>query len=231
MIGSDLIREVAQDLNDLEPNHEFTRWSRDQLQSYLREALSIAGSNLKSRFTRQVVLEVKPGAAFQKACECTEIVRIFGECTSQGLLLKTLRRVDDIDEINWVGGCNSQSCTKEYCTCLVSFTLSRSNPSEYKVYPPLRHGAHAYVLAECYIAPDGDYTRDIPADLVAMVKAWMLYRALSVDAETSPAVAQAAASHRTDFFDMLKINITLDEKDEEERRRRMGLVVQMEKSK
>ena len=211
MTGADIIREVSLDLNDAEPGYENTRWSVELLQSYLREALTLVSRSMKSWFAERRVVELQPGGVWQEACACDEIIRILGESTSSGRLLRYLRRLEDSEEYTWAGDVDvCPASDKSYR--MLSYSLSSVKESEFRVYPPVPVGAKRYVLVECYTAPTGDQSADVPSEAVPAVKQWMLFRALAIDSENNAAIMQLAGAHKTVFYEMM----TLFEKEKAE---------------
>lgn len=203
MTGADIIYEVSVDLNDQEPGYEYTRWPVHQLQSYLREALLYVGKRMQDWFIERVILTVEPGADWQTGCPDGDIIRIIGESNKNGALLRTLRRVDDDDSAIWPS--ESFRCVQPGNYKMESYSVSATDSSMYKVYPPVPYGGVRYVLAECYTEPDGGLTTSVNAQAVAIVKQWMLYRALSMDSENNPTIVQLAQEHKKTFFDLLNL--------------------------
>ena len=54
-----IVEDVSRDLNDQELGYEFTRWTRAQLMSYLREALLDAAPYVKDLFLEKKAVRVK----------------------------------------------------------------------------------------------------------------------------------------------------------------------------
>lgn len=215
MTNADIIREVSLDLNDQEPGYEFTRWSRRQLQSYLTEALVQVSQQLEDWFVAQVVVKLEVGGDWQKACDCTSIIRIDGESTADGRVIRYLRRLDDIEENIWPG--EVQRCaarSRDYK--MESYTIDSHDETQFRIYPPVPSGADRFVSLKCHKIPDGSENDTVPPKAVAMVKQWMLYRALSVDSENNPTITQLANTHKETFFTLLAAAVEL--KREEEKR-------------
>lgn len=209
MNGADIIREVSLDLNDQEPGYEYTRWSRSQLQSYLREALLHVGKRMQDWFIERIVLTVQPGADWQSGCGCTDIIRIVGESTKDGRLLRTLRRLEDDEANTWPGSVTRcQRIGSGYT--MESYSISAVDDSLFRVQPPVPYGDKKYVIAECYVEPDGALGTDVNAEAVMIVKQWMLYRALSLDSENNPDILNLAKQHQQTFFELLNLAIQTD---------------------
>lgn len=208
MLGGDIIREVSLDLNDQEPGYEYTRWTRDQLQTYLREALFEVSSRFKSWFLQTVTVRVEPGAGWQKACDCSEIVRLLGEADSSGRILNFLsKQADDVDLV-WSGAPDPCAANARYYR-MRRYSISSTDDAYFRVYPPVPAGLTRYVLVECFKRPDGDMHDDVPDTAVAMVKQWMLYRALSVDSENNTTITQLATTHKDTFFKLAEAALEL----------------------
>lgn len=201
---ADVIRDVSVDLNDQVPGYEYTRWSIGQLQTYLREALIDVSTQLRDLFIERIIVKLKPGGSWQTACDCTSILRIVGEVTADGDLLRYLSRSLDIEENTWAGpvqGC--RVAPKDYV--MTGYTTSAVDDKEFKVSPPVPPGVTKYVMVECYKRPDGeDLNGSVPDEAEAMIKQWMLYRALSVDSENNPSIIELAATHQKTYFNLLQ---------------------------
>ena len=100
--------------------------------------------------------------------------------------------------------------------------MNSVDDSEFRVVPPKPAGTpDAYVLVRCYDVPE-DVTEDtdVPSELVAAVKQWMLWRALSVDSENNAAITELAVRHRQSYTDLLNRMIQRRKDEEAERERR-----------
>lgn len=211
MLLSEVIREISVDLNDQEPGYEYTRWTIDQLQTYVREGLITIGRPLKDLFTKSIVVKVQPGAGWQQACDCTVLRRIVGETDSYGNILRYLSRSLDKEENTWAG--SVQRCSvdpKKYS--MSGYSISASQPNEFKVTPPVPPGITRYVMVECYTYNTAyDLNSDIPDEVVPMIKQWAIYRALSVDSENNQTIVSLAQQHYKVFNDMLSAAVAIRE--------------------
>lgn len=210
MIASGVIQEVSNDLNDQEPGYEYTRWTVVQLQSYLREALGSVSDLLRDLFIKTKVVKVKSG--WQQACECTAIVRVLGESDAEGNVFRYLRKLKDDDTTIWSGLVQKCADPKRYE--MQDYSLSSSDEKQFSIYPPIPPTVEKFVLVECYERPDGnDLTYNLPAEAVAIVKQWMIYRALSVDSENNPTITQLADAHKKTYFELLQASMDRRERD------------------
>lgn len=201
MLTGSVIREISLDLNDQEPGHEYTRWTAEQLQTYVREALGTVSDILRDLFVKQKVVKVERG--WQRACECTSILRILGESDAQGTIIRRLwKQVDDADNV-W-GGAEPRCSAPLSGYDMQSYVISSTDPKGFQILPPLPPMTEKYVLLECYERPSGDMLYDMPDEVVAMVKQWALYRALAVDSENNPTITQLAQMHLSTYQALLK---------------------------
>ena len=207
---AEIIREVSMDLNDQEPGHEYVRWSVVQLHSYLREALVTVSRQLSDLFTKQVVVRAVGGNLWHKACDCTRVTRIFGESTKRGTVVRVLRRYADYDEFTWAGPVEGVCPKAGYGYQPYGYSLSATDESAFRILPSVPRGEVRYFLVECYKMPTGSsLDHDVPEEIVAMLKQWMLYRALVMDSENNPAITALGKQHKETFFEMLKLALEM----------------------
>lgn len=197
-----VIREISLDLNDQEPGYEYTRWPAEQLLSYVREALGSVSDLLRDLFVKQKVVRVARG--WQRACDCTAILRVLGECDASGNITRRLWKLYDDPDNVW-GGEEPRCLERVKDYQMSGYSISSTDPKGFTIVPPIPPLTEKYVLLECYERPDGtDLSYDIPSEVVAMVKQWALYRALAVDSENNPTITQLAQTHFSTFQALLK---------------------------
>ena len=175
MKAARIIEDVSRDLNDQELGYEFTRWTQVQLASYLREAVLDAAPYVKDLFLAKKVVRVEPGVGWQKACSCDDILKIDGVSNADGRLLYTLHRIPDDADWDWDGGLPGR-CADPSSWRGRGYVVNSVDDSEFRVVPPKPAGTpDAYVLVRCYDVPE-DVTEDtdVPSELLAAVKQWML---------------------------------------------------------
>lgn len=220
MKSGDIIREVSRDLNDQETGYEYTTWPKEQLRSYLYEAITQLAVLFRKLFLVQHVVRVKPGGLWQKACICEQIIRIVGEVTEDGeQLIRYLSNVTDDTRLVWAGGierCPVGEAHGKYE--MTGYSINNVDESMFKVYPPIPRGEEDhFILVECFDSPSGapdDF--NVPTRLVALVKQWMLYRAYAVDSENNPTVIQISNMHRETYMKLLEMELAALQREEEE---------------
>jgi hypothetical protein len=215
MLVSQIVHDVSVDLNDQVPGYEYTRWTREQLASYISEALLQLSAlpEIRRYFTKRVIIPLDAGYVWQGSCgECTQIVRVIGESNSAGSLLRTLRRLEDAEDNTWTGDVMNAHCApspKGYR--MTGYTVNATDSSQFMVFPPVPYGQQRYVVAECYKEPDGtNMMTEVPDKLLAIVKQWVLYRALMVDSENSPTIIGVAERHNQTYFKLIETMLSLE---------------------
>lgn len=205
MIPDDIIREVSLDLNDQEPGYEYTHWKKSQLRSYLQEALNHVYVALKYLFVERVVVSLEYGAVWQQCCVCDDIHRVLGTTNAEGTrILKRLRRRNDEDDIFWSGSHDTQ-CAYGKPYSAESYMINATDGRSFMVFPPVPASApRQYVLVECYVPPDADSLAEVPLEVAAAVKQWMLFRAMMLDSENNAAIAEIGVQHRDTFYRLVQ---------------------------
>lgn len=198
---SSLLEQLAVDLNDAAPGHEFTTWSRDQIRAYLIEGIQVSFSVRPDLFIETVIIKAEPCSVVQDTCGCTHIRRVIGQSTKNGRVIKELRQRSNDDKLRWTGRTCPVSPDKFE---LKEYSIDNATDKLW-LYPQVPVGKEIYVMVECAKVPediDNDY--DIPAELLAPVVQWVLYRAKMVDGENNTAIIQVATGHQNTFWALLK---------------------------
>lgn len=204
MIPDDIIREVSLDLNDQEPGYEYTHWKKNQLRSYLQEALNHVYVALKYLFVERLVVKLKPGDVWQQACDCDDIVRVLGVTDAKGsYIIKNLRKRSDDDSIVWFST-HDDMCRYGQRARLESYMINATDGKSFRVFPPAPASASdTYVLVECNVPPSAE-SGNVPFEVVAAVKQWMLFRAMMLDSENNAAIAEIGVQHRDTFYRLVQ---------------------------
>lgn len=200
MYVSSLLEQLAVDLNDAAPGHEFTAWSREQIRAYLIEGIQVAFTERPDLFIETVIIKVNPCSILQDTCDCTHIRRVIGQSTMDGRIIKELRQRSNNDKLRWTGRTCPTSPDKFE---LKEYSIDNITDKLW-LYPQAPPGKDIYVLVECAKAPDNiqdDY--DIATELLAAIKQWVLFRAKMVDGENNAAIIQVAMQHQNTFWKLL----------------------------
>lgn len=203
MLVSTIIRDVSRDLNDQIPGYEYTRWPQDQLLSYLQEALIEVSSVYRSLFVERVVVKITSGTNWQKACDCSHIVRVLGLSDRDGNINKYLTKSDDNDANVWAG--DIRGCASGKASDVTSYAINAVDDTQFRIYPPLLPGQSTHAVIECYKIPtDVDGSYNVPDRVVPAIKQWMLYRSLLIDSENNNAIVNVAKMHMETYTSLVQ---------------------------
>lgn len=191
-----IIKQVSLDLNDQVDGYEYTRWSQEQLLSYVREAVIDVSIMLKHLFYKQVLVKVEQAAVWQKPCDCTEIIRVIGEADESGRITRMLLPMQDNDAGMFGNELERCVSTKRSDYAMSRYSLYAPDHAFFRVYPPVPVGVDKWVMLECFVRPIvEDMGFNVPDELVTLVKHWVIYRALMVDSENNATVTEVAMNH------------------------------------
>lgn len=208
MKAKSLLYDLAVDLNDAAPGHEFTTWSARQLLTYVEEGLQVACALRPDLFLHTVVIPVTPMSTEQTACQCTRIYRVIGQSDENGKVIRELRRMRSAEEARWFGPMCGRISDK-----LTEYSIDDTS-NKIWLYPQVPPNKKLYLLIECAVAPEGiDDSFEVPVQLLPIVKQWVLYRAKLVDGENNPLIVQVATMHEQSFYRLLSENQFGEEAD------------------
>ena len=195
--------EYAEDLNDAEPGHEFTIWSREQLLRYHNEGLCLVASLRPDMFTKTLNVKVDPCVEEQTVCECTVVHKVIGQSDIRGRVLRPLRLRNTKSAMVWTG---NKCIAPRKNTVLKEYSIDAST-NKVSIYPPISAGVDTWIKVECTTVPESltlDSTGEnmIRCAFSAAILQWVMYRAKEID-ELSPALRAAAKDHFTTFGNIL----------------------------
>lgn len=204
-----LCLQVANELNDAAPRHEFTSWSRGLVLSFIFDALRVLYQERSELFEKRVILTVT-SEGVSGGCGCTKYDRVWGQSDANGNILWPLReRVDDVKNV-WTGARCSVSPNNFK---LKSYSIS-DNGTDLRVYPSPPRGYVFYILATCTEAPTEEETNSVDDELVPAVIQWALFKAKMMDAENNPAIFNTAVTHQNTFWALVNRQINKETGDE-----------------
>lgn len=190
---TDVLDNLAQDLNDFAPGYSYVTWTKEQLRGYLYEALALIASERPELFAENKVVKLEPCVTWHTACDCTKITKVLGQSTVEGRIIKDLKRRDDSGKNLWTG----RECPANPNNFSLSEYSIDTETNSFRVYPQPIPGQDTYVMVQCAVVPDA-YSdgADIPNSVLAAANQWALYRAKSVDGENNQLVLQSARDHK-----------------------------------
>lgn len=204
MFLNDVVTQIAQDLNDAAPGHEFTTWTEGQLRFYVQEALHTIFNIRPDLFIETRIIKMQPCTYVQDTCDCTQIHAVIGQVTESGRVIKRLRKREQGTKQLWAGW-----------TCHVSpknFELREyyidTDTDKLWVFPQVPAGTDVYLMVECSVLPNAlEDGYAISGELVPMVIQWALYRAKMIDGESNQLILAAAKEHRSVFEGLVNFSV------------------------
>lgn len=198
-----LLLSYAEDLNDVEPGHEFSIWNREQLLRYHNEGLCLVASLRPDMFTKTLLVKVDPCVEEQTVCACTIIHRVIGQTDKNGRILRSLRLRNTKTALTWTGA----KCAPPRNNNVIKEYSVDASTNKVSIYPPVAAGVDAWIKVECTTPPEPLTLDSEAVDMTrcafsAAVLQWVMYRAKEVD-ELSPALRSAAKEHFAAFGNIL----------------------------
>ncbi|RQH06626.1 DUF6682 family protein [Paraburkholderia dinghuensis] len=214
---SQVLDELARDLNDAEEGHPFQTWTRGQLLAYINEAQCNAFVLNSALFVRTVIMQLAPGRE-QQPCECSILQQIIGQTDAAGNLLDGyLPRRSDAATYSWTKpGCPAPSGPFR----LTGYNFDPLQGGAFAVTPPVPPNVKVYVKARCAVMPETLATSNLDDDccgpgngsdsdcrIITAAKQWVLFRALMVE-EQSVSSVQTAMIHLKLYFALLNVQFS-----------------------
>lgn len=168
-----LVSRIAYDLNDV----KHIAWSSSAIEAWVREAIGLVVKVNPSLFKTRKIVQLDTCTEFQDVACCDYIFNVIGQCTKDGRVIKRLRKSN-----KWVDTWPVSMCPGHRASGLSRYTIE--NDKDLYVAPPLGPNDEAYLLVECTAVEDVNES-NLPAGIDAAVVMWVMYRARSMDAESS----------------------------------------------
>lgn len=219
---SGMIEEVSRYLqdNEFEDDVAYVHWTKDDLLTYIRNAVAVVAMIRKEEFTSTVDVELVEGIMQTLPSPCKSLKTVQGQKDYKGVINKRVRE----SKLSNLTGFNRPVCvssTKSKGDYQVkSYSYDENDPKTIIVDPPVPKGASATLTITCYAPPEikGDADElDIDENLRPIIFELMLYYAYGVDIEDN-ANRERSNQHWKNAFDLLQI---YDYKQREEIRQLM----------
>lgn len=190
----DLLLNLARDLRDAEPGHEFTQFTREILLSWWNEGLCILHRTRPDLFTRSRDVELQPGNRQSVGEECT-FKSVDANIGAQGQDLTPIRATSVTAMRQWGGKPQCIGNPKDYR--VTEFQFDKLQRDTFYVSPPVPAGAKATVRVTCVEPPPtltmSDLNVEAPTDCWqdALTRHYVLAQAYGQDSDqASLALAQ-----------------------------------------
>jgi len=211
---AELATEVAQLLNDAEPEFEHIRWSRAELIEYANDAVVQIAMLRPDTVAKDETVALKPGARQELPEGGTRFQRVEGTFDRHNVLQGQPFRMDTRAARiarTWFA---APSCPHSGDYVVTAFAFDPANPRVFFVEPPVPPDPPVKVIVSLARVPQPvDENEALPMDrrFHNAVIAWMLYRAFSKDQDSAPDAAHAA-NHLRHFYEMLGLSQRADER-------------------
>lgn len=212
MRGLQLVNDLAVDLGDSEPGHEFSRWSQAQLLGYVNEGLCMIGSLNPGMRSKPTILVLSPGSEQSLGC-CDRLSNVIGQVDADGNVIASLSKGSLTMSLRW----NKAPCLKTNLTGpafrLKSYTNNAADARFFTVSPPVPPGTIVRLKVICSRNDGGygleDEVDDVDCGLVVAAKFWAIFRAHFVDDEKSPEYNKAMTAVKL-FFQLINVKFKAD---------------------
>lgn len=203
-----LIEDVSRYLSDYDEDESYVHWTKEDLLSYFKRAISIVAITKRDKFTRKTEVKLVEGALQDVPTSCESDIKVWGLADENGVV-KTIARKSKLTYYPTLGRPVCKGKVKgdtEYK--LRSYEYSEDNPRQIVVDPPVPAGTNATLVISCYMPPDvtsEDSSIDLGADAEAAVFEFMLYYAWGVDIEDN-ANRERSDSHWNKAIQLLQLS-------------------------
>lgn len=208
--ANSLIEDVARYLSDYDEDEAYVHWTREDLLSYFKRAISIVAMTNRSKFVKKTEIKLVEGALQDVPNHCESDVSVYGLLDENGVVTERVRRAR-LSIYPTLGRpvCSSRIKSKTYK--LRSYDIDPENPRQIFVDPPVPAGVEATLVISCYQPPvvtSDDSVIDMGADLESAVFELMLYYAWGVDIEDN-ASRERSNQHWQNAMTLMKLNIEM----------------------
>lgn len=188
MKASEFIEEVSRYLqdNEFEDDVSYVHWTREDLLTYLRNALAIVAMVRKEEFISTVDVPLVEGIIQQLPHPCKSLKTVQGQKDDNGVITKTVRQTK---KSNLQGfsrkACESRTSSKTGYE-VKSYTYDEDDPKTIVVDPPVPKGADATLTITCYAPPvlkSEDDELQLDENFRPIIFELMLYYGYGVDIE------------------------------------------------
>lgn len=169
-----IVDRIAGDLND----RDHIAWPVHDLTDWISEGVSLIVSLMPELFRKRKVYKVEPCTELQDVPCCDFIFSVLGQSTKEGRVIKPIRRSG-----NWLQAWPSvTACTTPRWSGLTRYSIE--SKKTLFLAPQVPAGEDVYVLLDCTSIEDVD-PDNMPDDTGVALVQWVLYRARSMDSESS----------------------------------------------
>ena len=210
--ANSLIEDVARYLSDYEEDEAYVHWTKEDLLSYFKRAISIVAMTNQKRFVKKTEVKLVAGILQDVPESCESDVTVYGMANEDGVVTERARRTK-IGLYPKLGRPVCSSRVKSNTYKLSSYDIDESNPRQIIVDPPVPEGTDATLIISCYQPPvvtSEDSAVELGADLESAVFELMLYYAWGVDIEDR-ANRERSNQHWNNAMALMKLNLEMQQ--------------------
>lgn len=210
--ANSLIEDVARYLSDYEEDEAYVHWTKEDLLSYFKRAISIVAMTNQKRFVKKTEVKLVAGILQDVPESCESDVTVYGMANEDGVVTERARRTK-IGFYPKLGRPVCSSRVKSDTYKLSSYDIDESNPRQIIVDPPVPEGTEATLIISCYQPPvvtSENSAVELGADLESAVFELMLYYAWGVDIEDQ-ANRERSNQHWNNAMTLMKLNLEMQQ--------------------
>lgn len=210
--ANSLIEDVARYLSDYEEDEAYVHWTKEDLLSYFKRAISIVAMTNQKRFVKKTEVKLVAGILQDVPESCESDVTVYGMANEDGVVTERARRTK-IGLYPKLGRPVCSSHVKSDTYKLSSYDIDESNPRQIIVDPPVPEGTDATLIISCYQPPvvtSENSAVELGADLESAVFELMLYYAWGVDIEDQ-ANRERSNQHWNNAMTLMKLNLEMQQ--------------------
>lgn len=202
-----IVAEVSKLLNDHEKGFEYIRWSKEEIQEYVNDALIQVAMLKPDAFSQLVEMPLKAGAMQELPENVTQLVDIVGTKNQFGCVSGKPSRLDTSASSvarTYFGNANCHQHVARGDYLVKGYEFDPNNPNVFYVSPPVPAGQSVSLLIQGVVIPSGENAK-VPSKYHNAVIEWALYRAFGKDLE-SAADNQLSQQHLQHFYSILQLS-------------------------
>ncbi len=213
-----LVDEVAQLLNDAEPDYPNIRWTRPEIVEYANDGVAQIALLRADLFEHTETVTLKPGDR-QTLPDNALFYRVDGTLDARGQLQGRPFAVDAVSSrvaALWFDAlaCRDSCVARNRPYVISSWTFDPADPSTFYVSPPVPASPPVQAVVTVSSAPErGNEDTDLPGAMRfhnAIIE-WMLYRAYSKDEDSQTSLARMDR-HKAHFYEILGLSQRADDR-------------------
>lgn len=201
----DLIVTVSKLLNDQLAGHEYTHWSREDIECAYAEAVAAVSLVRPDLAVGLVSVELSEGSLQRVPSECLELHKVIGVEDENGNVSETASKSNN-NLAKWFPSVCSVDSSGTYT--IASYDVDENNPYIFYVQPPVPKGFTGKVLIQC---AGGCKDFEIDCRFETPIIEFMLYRLLNTELDSTTSNS-AADKHLNNFVTLLGLSYQMKQR-------------------